>query len=148
MILRLIDIEVKKQYEIEKENFAPLYTVAIFDFFINPKIEDIYQIGINKKKSMRYIIRIMRNICFKTKFDKDDKCSEFNSIIEQSNLKLSKFISSNILSISTDNKDELNSTLSSNDSIGLDVPIFLYEFDWRVISTLLSLNKEVIDAYK
>ena len=142
MILRLIDIEVKKQYEIEKENFAPLYTVAIFDFFINPKIEDIYQIGINKKKSMRYIIRIMRNICFKTKFDKDDKCSE------QSNLKLSKFISSNILSISTDNKDELNSTLSSNDSIGLDVPIFLYEFDWRVISTLLSLNKEVIDAYK
>ena len=90
----------------------------------------------------------MRNICFKTKFDKDDKCSEFNSIIEQSNLKLSKFISSNILSISTDNKDELNSTLSSNDSIGLDVPIFLYEFDWIVISTLLSLNKEVIDAYK
>ena len=87
VILRLIDIEVKKQYEIEKENFAPLYTVAIFDFFINPKIEDIYQIGINKKKSMRYIIRIMRNICFKTKFDKDDKCTEFNSIIEKLNLR-------------------------------------------------------------
>ena len=148
VLLRLIDIEVKKHFEIEKDNFSPLYTVAIFDFFINPKIEDIYQIGINKIKSMRYIIRIIRNICFKTKFDKDDKCSEFNSIIEKLNLKLSKFISSKILSINVDNKDELNSSLSSNDSIGIDVPIFLYEFDWRVISTLLSLNKELIDAYK
>lgn len=148
VLLRLIDIEVKKQFNIDQDNYAPLYTVAIFDFFINPKIEDIYQIGINKKKSMRYIIRIMRNICFKTKFDINDKCSQFNEIIESSNAKLHQFITSKINTINVDNKEELNHLLSSNETIGLNVPMFLYEFDWRVISTLLSLNKEVIDAYK
>lgn len=147
VILKIVDIEVKKNYSIDKDNFSPLLTVAIFNFFINPKVEDIYGIGIAKKKSMRFIIRIMRNICFKTKFDSDDKCSEFNNVIDECNSKLNELIKKEILDqVVID--DKTNEKMCSIDSIGIDIPIFLYENDWIVISTLLSLNHEVIEAYQ
>lgn len=110
-------------------------------------MEDIYGIGIAKKKSMRFIIRIIRNICFKTKFDSDDKCSEFNNVIDECNSKLNELIKKEILAqVVID--DKTNEKMCSIDSIGIDIPIFLYENDWIVISTLLSLNHEVIEAYQ
>lgn len=147
VVLKIVDIEVKKNYGIDKDNFAPLFTVAIFNFFINPKVQDIYGIGIAKKKSMRFIIRIMRNICFKTKFDVDDKCSEFNDVIDECNAKLNEFIKNDVLEqVIIDEK--INEKMCSIESIGIDIPIFLYEIDWIVISTLLSLNHDVIEAYQ
>lgn len=149
LILKLIDIEVKAEFTIEKDNYAPLFTVLIFNFFINPKMQDIYNIDIAKNKSMRYINRIIRNICFKAKFGPSDKCNVFNDIIEDMNKKLNEMIKQIVIEeIDVSDKQKVDNMIKGrNSDVDIDMPLFLYGNDWKVVSAAFKLNNEGINIF-
>lgn len=45
VILKIIYKNVNDVFEIEKENYAPLFTALIFNYFVSPKIQEIYGIS-------------------------------------------------------------------------------------------------------
>ena len=61
IILKLVDDIVKKTFNIDVNNFYPLYTCYIFNFMINPRIMDYYELPSNYS-SIRNINRIIRVI--------------------------------------------------------------------------------------
>lgn len=60
IMLRLVYNSVVDVFKIEKNNYSPLYTILIFNFFISPKMQDLYDISSVKFVIVRNLNRLIR----------------------------------------------------------------------------------------
>ena len=150
VVLNIIKNEIEK-INPDEENYSSIYTVLIFNFFISPTILEIYGISLVKFKTLRQLVRILRNICFCKEFDNHDKLSYFNQSIKKFNSFINEQFKKNVfdkIDIKK-NKEEINKELNSllvnykninlikgNKSILL--PSFCYQFYWENITNVLN----------
>lgn len=151
VILKLIHIEIHKRYSnVSDNNYAPVVCSLIINFFISPKVQDAYNLSVVKYKSMRIVNRLIRNICFNTKFEEDDKCKAFNTVIDTLCKKYYTYIQNEIINcIDIGNKEEINIQLTKVMCVkkGFKVPKFVYAFNWKLIATVFKLDSEIIECF-
>lgn len=152
VILKLIHIEIHKRYSNVNDNYAPVISSLIINFFISPKVQDAYNLSGVKYKSMRIVNRLIRNICFNTKFEEDDKCKGFNHVINTLCMNYYKYIQSEIIDcieVNESNKEEINAELNKlmYTKNGFKVPKFVYAFNWKLISTVFNIDSELIECF-
>ena len=87
-ILRLIHMTVLEHFQIEKNNYRPLFTYLFFYLIFSPKLQDIFYISPSKYTCVMNINKIIRNMCFNTLFIENDPLSRFNNLINKHHLKL------------------------------------------------------------
>ena len=104
IILKLLYESVVSHFTIEKDNYGPLYTTLIFNFFISPRVQSIFNIN-SQKNFVRSLNRILRNAVFNFKFSDADPLSIFNDIIEENHLKIKNFIEENIINIDLESEE-------------------------------------------
>ena len=104
IILKLLYESVISHFTIEKDNYGPLYTTLIFNFFISPRVQSIFNIN-SQKNFVRSLNRILRNAVFNFKFSDADPLSVFNDIIEENHLKIKNFIEENIINIDLESEE-------------------------------------------
>ena len=133
VLLKLLYESVKSHFTIEEDNYGPLYTTLIFNFFISPRVQAIFNINSQKNAFVRSLNRVLRNACFNFKFSDADPLSKFNNIIESNHLKIKNYIKDNIIGIDTDNeeiKESLEEIFNDEDSI---FPKFLFYSDIKLL---------------
>ena len=135
--------EVIKEYDLGNDNYAPLFTEIVFNFFISPKIQDMYDIGLLKYKSMKHINRIIRNICFNMEFPQDDKCWLFNEKLKEQNRMITSFIKDDIIDklmndIKENKVEEILQCEMNGDMFGY--PICLYSAAWKSVEKHLDIK--------
>jgi hypothetical protein len=89
-MLKIIFENVLEFYTIEKKNYGPLFTYIFFNFFISPKLQEIYSISPMKYPIVKNLNRLIRNICFNEKFLETDEMAVYNNLINLNHLKLVK----------------------------------------------------------
>lgn len=134
LIIGIINKNILYEYQIDNCDNV-LIVVLVFNFFISPKIQNLYEISPSKFPNMRIINRIIRNICFNMTFDKADALSSFNEIITKCHLMIQEALSK----ILKEKVEELNI---------IDIPNCVYELHWKILSSALSLNNETIGLYQ
>ena len=133
ILLKLLYESVKSHFTIEDDNYGPLYTTLIFNFFISPRMQTIYSINASNNNFIRCLNRLLRNACFNFKFDEKDPLSEYNDIIEKNHLKIKNFIKENIIKINIeDNKVKSSLTDIFNENY-LIFPNYLFDSDCNII---------------
>lgn len=90
-ILYLVFKLVKEIFTIEEDDYSPIFTMLIFNFYISPKIQEIYKLNI-KYPQIKNINRLLRNICFNKLFDEKDEMFIYNELIEQSYIKIKSMV--------------------------------------------------------
>ena len=134
VVLKLLYESVKSHFTIEEDNYGPLYTTLIFNFFISPRVQAIFNINSQKNSFVRSLNRILRNACFNFKFSEEDQLSNFNDIIESNHLKIKNYIKDNIIDIDVDNeeiKSSLEEIFNEEESIS---PKFLFYSDINLLN--------------
>ena len=134
VVLKLLYESVKSHFTIEEDNYGPLYTTLIFNFFISPRVQAIFNINSQKTSFVRSLNRILRNVCFNFKFSEEDQLSNFNDIIESNHLKIKNYIRDNIIDIDVDNeeiKSSLEEIFNEEESIS---PKFLFYSDLNLLN--------------
>jgi hypothetical protein len=129
--------------DLGNDNYAPLFTEIVFNFFISPKIQDMYDIGLLKYKSMKHINRIIRNICFNMEFPQDDKCWLFNEKLKEQNRMITSFIKDDIIDnlmndIKENKVEEILQCEMNGDMFGY--PICLYSAAWKSVEKHLDIK--------
>ena len=151
LILKLIHTEINKRYSNVDHNYAPVISSLIINFFISPKVQDVYNLSIVKYKSMRIVNRLVRNVCFNSKFEEHDKCREFNHVIDSLCKNYYKYVQQEVIDcIDVDsNKEEVNAELNKlmYTKTGFKVPKFMYAFNWKLIATVFKTDNELIECF-
>ena len=106
IVLKLIYTSVRKYFTIEKDNYRPLNTALIFNFIVNPRVQEIFSIHPAKYKFIRTLNRLLCNTCFNTLFLEKDELFKFNQHIESNNNKLKIFFEKFIISIDEEKEEE------------------------------------------
>ena len=143
IVLKLLYESVISHFTIEKDNYGPLYTTLIFNFFISPRVQSIFNIN-NQKNFVRSLNRILRNAVFNFKFSDADPLSVFNDIIEENHLKIKNFIEENIISIDLESEECKSSLEEIFDDEYFICPKFLIFSD---LNCLCDSPKEGINKY-
>jgi len=123
VMLKLIYDKVLELYPVEKNNYGHLFTYLIFNFIINPNIQDMYNISPSKYQTVKDINRVLRNICFNKNFSEEDKLNKYNYIISSCNAKLNNVIDTILLSLQD---ADLNDILKQKI---ISTPKFLFHYD-------------------
>ena len=134
VVLKLLYESVKSHFTIEEDDYGPLYTTLIFNYFISPRVQAIFNINAQKTSFVRSLNRILRNVCFNFKFSEKDELSNFNDIIESNHLKIKNYIRDNIIDIDVDNeeiKSSLEEIFNEEESIS---PKFLFYSDINLLN--------------
>ena len=92
VLLKLLYDSVKSHFTIDEDNYGPLYTTLIFNFFISPRVQAIFTINSQKYEFVRSLNRLLRNACFNFKFADGDPLHIFNDLIEKNHLKIKNYI--------------------------------------------------------
>ena len=58
VLIKLVFDKVHEVFTIDRNNYSPIYTMLIFNFFISPRIQDIY--NIQKHTCIKSINRLLR----------------------------------------------------------------------------------------
>ena len=90
MMLKIVYDTILEYYQIEKNNYNPLFTFLIFNFLISPKLQEMNNISPSKYQLVRNMNRLIRNICFNEKFQDCDYLAKYNDLISDCNSKLIK----------------------------------------------------------
>ena len=141
ILLSVINNIVKKNYQIKDENnLNVIYTVLILNFFINPYYFQLYGLNMKSFPCMKFIIKIMRNICFDKLFDENDKLNYFNQKIHLFHSEINRAFKSFLVEEKElyNNKELINTRIflyfnSSCDSKNIAIPSFVYRFYWENI---------------
>ena len=133
LILKLLYESVKSHFTIEKDNYGPLYTTLIFNFFISPRVQTIYDLNSLNKVFLRTLNRLMRNACFNSKFAEEDPLFSFNDLIEKNHLKIKNFITDNIIGINIEDDKVKNSLGDIFTEKYLLYPNFLFYWDSNIL---------------
>lgn len=131
-VLKLIYESTLEHFTIDKNNYSPLYKCLIFNFLISPRIQMIYSINPIHCVFVKSFNRLLKNICFNSKFHEGDPLSSFNDIIEINYKKLQKFINDNIISFEINNDIKKSIKEFSNEKY-LSFPKFLFFSDSQYI---------------
>jgi len=129
LILKLLYNAVIKQFTIDKENYAPLYTSLMFNFILNPRVQLLYSINPMNILLVRSLNRLVRNTCFNYKFSPTDELNSFNDLIEINHKKLKKFMVENIIEIDENDIKTKNSLRDLFTEKYLVYPNFLFYYD-------------------
>jgi len=129
IILKLLYNAVIKQFTIDKENYAPLYTSLMFNFILNPRVQLLYSINPMNILLVRSLNRLVRNTCFNYKFSPTDELNSFNDLIEVNHKKLKKFMVENIIEIDENDIKTKNSLRDLFTEKYLVYPNFLFYYD-------------------
>ena len=144
IILKIIYTSVKQHFTIEKDNFKPLNTTLIFNFIVNPRIQEIYSINPGKYKFVRTLNRLLCNTCFNTQFIPNDSLSKFNKYIESNHQKLSIFIKKFIISIDEEKEEEKIKIKTIFKEKFAEYPKFFFDLDAKFFYTSVSEKMEKI----
>ena len=143
ILLKLLYDSVKSHFTIEEDNYGPLYTTLIFNYFISPRVQAIFNINSQKHKFVLSLNRVLRNACFNFKFSNADPLSIFNDIIEKNHLKIKKYIKDNIIDIDIES-DEIKGSLENIfDNNNMIYPKFLFYSDINLLSS--SIKKGIAE---
>ena len=143
ILLKLLYDSVKSHFTIEEDNYGPLYTTLIFNYFISPRVQAIFNINSQKNKFVLSLNRVLRNACFNFKFSNADPLSIFNDIIEKNHLKIKKYIKDNIIDIDIES-DEIKGSLENIfDNNNMIYPKFLFYSDINLLSS--SIKKGIAE---
>ena len=143
ILLKLLYDSVKSHFTIEEDNYGPLYTTLIFNYFISPRVQAIFNINSQKHKFVLSLNRVLRNACFNFKFSNADPLSIFNDIIEKNHLKIKKYIKDNIIDIDIES-DEIKGSLENIfDNHNMIYPKFLFYSDINLLSS--SIKKGIAE---
>ena len=137
VVLKLLYESVKSHFTIEEDDYGPLYTTLIFNYFISPRVQAIFNINAQKTSFVRSLNRILRNVCFNFKFSEKDELCNFNDIIESNHLKIKNYIRDNIIDIDVNNeeiKSSLEEIFNEEESIS---PKFLFYSDINLLNRSL-----------
>ena len=145
VLLKLLYESVKSHFTIEEDNYGPLYTTLIFNYFINPRVQSIFNINSQKNAFVRSLNRLLRNACFNFKFTDGDPLSSFNDIIEKNHLKIKNYIKDNIIGINIEDEEIKTSLENIFDEENTISPNFLFYSDINLLKN--SINKGGIYAY-
>ena len=137
LLLKLLYDSVLSHFTIEKDNYGPLYTTLIFNYFVSPRIQAIFNINAQKNKFVRSLNRILRNACFNFKFSDGDPLSIFNDSIEKNHLKIKTFMEEKIIGIDITNSKVKGSLENIFDEKNLIYPNFLFNHDSYLLSASL-----------
>lgn len=137
LLLKLLYDSVLSHFTIEKDNYGPLYTTLIFNYFISPRIQAIFNINAQKNKFVRSLNRILRNACFNFKFSDGDPLSIFNDSIEKNHLKIKTFMEEKIIGIDITNSKVKGSLENIFNEKNLIYPNFLFNHDSYLLSASL-----------
>jgi len=144
IILKIIHTSVKQHFTIEKDNFRPLNTALIFNFIVNPRIQEIYSINPGKYKFVRTLNRLLCNTCFNTQFIPNDSLSKFNKYIESNHQKLSIFIQKFIISIDEEKEEEKIKIKNIFNEKFAEYPKFFFDWDTKFFYTSVGEKMEKI----
>lgn len=144
IILKIIYTSVKQHFTIEKDNFRPLNTALIFNFIVNPRIQEIYSINPGKYKFVRTLNRLLCNTCFNTQFIPNDSLSKFNKYIESNHQKLSIFIQKFIISIDEEKEEEKIKIKNIFNEKFAEYPKFFFDWDAKFFYTSVGEKMEKI----
>ena len=132
IVLKLLYESVNNYFTIEKDNYGPLYTSLIFNFFISPRIQRLYSISPLNCIFIRSLNRLLRNMCFNYKFEKGDPLFEFNDEVEKNHIKIDELIKEKIISIEVNDKMK-NSLSDLFTETYLIYPKFLFYLDSQLL---------------
>ena len=144
IILKIVYTSVKQHFTIEKDNFRPLNTALIFNFIVNPRIQEIYSINPGKYKFVRTLNRLLCNTCFNTQFIPNDSLSKFNKYIESNHQKLSIFIQKFIISIDEEKEEEKIKIKNIFNEKFAEYPKFFFDWDTKFFYTSVGEKMEKI----
>lgn len=60
IVLKIVYNKANEVFTIQKDNFAPLFSVLVFNYFISPRVQDIYRIDFNGNQIIKRINRLLR----------------------------------------------------------------------------------------
>ena len=104
LLLKILYESINKHFTINKDNYRPLYTCLIFNFFINTRIQIMYSIDPINYVFVESFNRLLRNTCFNCKYAEGDALYSFNDKIESLHKKMNDFIEEKIISIKIDDR--------------------------------------------
>lgn len=133
ILLKLLYESVRKQFTIDADNYGPLYTTLIFNFFISPRLQMMYDINSLNKDFIRSLNRLLRNSCFNFKFAQEDTLSSFNDSVEKNHLKIKKFIKEEIIGINIGDDNVKGSLGDIFTEKYLIYPNFLFYLDSHIL---------------
>ena len=141
VVLKMIYTSIRNHFTIEEDNYRPLYTALIFNFIVNPRIQDIYSINPSKYNFIRVLNRLLINTCFNTSFNEKDELYKYNQYIENNNKKLNIFFQKFVISINEE-KEETKIIIKNIffDKFSLYPTIF---FNWDSKFFYSSVNEKV-----
>lgn len=146
VLLKLLYESVKSHFTIDEDNYGPLYTTLIFNYFINPRVQSIFNINSQKSDFVRSLNRILRNACFNFKFSESDPLNIFNDIIEKNHLKIKNYIKENIIGINIEDetiKSSLENIFNDDNSI---FPNYLFYSDSNLL--INSIKEGIVKVLK
>ena len=148
IILKLLYISVIKHYSIDKNNFRPIYTSLIFNYIVNPKIQELYGINPMKILLVRSLNRLIKNTCFNCKFNENDDLNKFNDLIEKYHINMKNLIVENIININ-ENSEKIKQYLSQLFTEKyLHYPKFLFYRDCALISRTINASSDELINFR
>ena len=129
ILLKLLYNTVIKYFNIDKNNYGPLYISLMFNFILSPRVQELYNINPMNILFVRCLNRLIRNTCFNYKFSDSDELHKFNDLIELNYPKLKKFMIENIIEIDDNDKKVKNSLKDLFTEKYLVYPKFLFYYD-------------------
>lgn len=148
IILKLLYNLVIKHYKIKKDNFGSLYTALIFNYLVNPKIQELYSINPMKILLVRSLNRLIRNTCFNYKFNETDDLSKFNDLIEQYHPKMKNIIIDNVINLDENNENFKKSMKELFTEKYLVYPKFLFYKDCKLICQTINGGPDNMINYR
>ena len=148
IILKLLYISVIKFYNIDKNNFGSLYTSLFFNYIVNPKMQDIYNINPNKYLLVRSLNRLIRNTCFNHKFNEKDELFKFNDLIEKYHINMENIIINNVININENSENIKKSLTKLFTEKYLVYPHFLFYRDCKMIFNTINAGKDEMIKYE
>jgi hypothetical protein len=136
ILLKIIYNKVLEVYKISPDNYSPIMTILFFNFFINPKMQDIYDIGPIKNSFILTINKLLKNISFGILF-KDDPLEHYNEIIEICQLHLKSTIEKILSSLVTDDMDYIIKNEFFGNSKYVSFPDYFFYYDCDYIFNIL-----------
>ena len=148
IILKLLHISVIKHYNIDKDNFRSIYTALIFNYIVNPKIQELYGINPMKILLVRSLNRLIKNTCFNYKFNENDDLNKFNDLIEKYHISMKNLIIENIINID-ENSEKIKQYLSQLFTEKyLLYPKFLFYSDCALISRTINAGSDELINFR
>ena len=148
IVLKLLYNSVIKYYNIDKNNYGSLYIALFFNYIVNPKIQEIFDINPMKILLVRSLNRLIKNTCFNHKFNEMDDLNKFNDLIEKYHINMENLIINNVININ-ENSDYVKKSLKELfTEKNLVYPKFLFYRDCKLISKTINGVKDEMIKYK